>query len=63
MVCIQSKEIMFWKISWKELNFLIDKFVENGHDQDYLNSIVKENKHQATKPENTTSSNYHEYQL
>ena len=28
-------------------------FVENGHDQYYLNSINKENKHHAFKAENT----------
>ena len=45
-----------------ELNFLIDMFVENGHDRNYLNSIVKESKHQAPETENT-SSNYHGYYL
>ena len=28
-------------------------FVENGHDQNYLYSIIRENKHQALKTENT----------
>ena len=28
-------------------------FVENGHDQNYLNSIIKSKKHQAPKTENT----------
>ena len=27
-------------------------FVDNGHDRIYLNSIIKENKHQAPKTEN-----------
>ena len=35
------------------LNFLIDKFVETGHKWNYLNLIVKGNKHQAPKTENT----------
>ena len=48
---------MFWKItSDEELNFLFDIFVENGHDWDYLNSIMKENKHQAPKNENKDSN-------
>ena len=29
----------------EELNFLIDMLVENRHDQNYLSSIIKENKH------------------
>ena len=28
----------------------------NGHDQNYLNSLVKENKHQAPKTKNTDSN-------
>ena len=28
-------------------------FAENGHDRNYLNSTIKENKHQAPKTENT----------
>ena len=43
-------------------------FVENGHDRNYLNSIINENKYQAPNTENmktktATSSNYHGYQL
>ena len=34
------------------LNFLIDMFVESGHDRNYLNSLVKTNKHQAPKTKN-----------
>ena len=37
-------------------NFLIDIFIENGYDINYLNSIVKEDKYQATKTENTDNS-------
>ena len=37
----------------EELNFLTDMFVEDGHDRNHLNSLVKENKHQAPKNENT----------
>ena len=31
-------------------------FIQNRHDQNYLNSIVKENKHQAPKTENTDNN-------
>ena len=44
---------MFWKITFdEELNFFLDMLVENGHDRNYLNSIIKENKPQAPKTEN-----------
>ena len=41
----------------EEENFLIDTFVENEHNQNYLNSIGKEIEHQATKTENTDDNN------
>ena len=28
-------------------------FVDKGHDRNYLNSIIRESKHQAPKTENT----------
>ena len=31
-------------------------FVENGHDRNHLYSVIRENKHQATKTENTDSN-------
>ena len=31
-------------------------FVENGHDQNYLNSIIRENKHEPSKIEDTDSN-------
>ena len=31
-------------------------FFENGHDQNYLNSIIRENKHEASKIEDTDSN-------
>ena len=31
-------------------------FVVNEHDRNYLNSIVRENKHQAPKTENTDNN-------
>ena len=40
----------------KESSFLTDMFVENEHDQNYLNSIVQENKHQPPKTENTDNN-------
>ena len=39
-----------------ELNFFVDMFVENGHDRNHLYSVIRENKHQATKTENTDSN-------
>ena len=39
----------------EELNFLVDMFVENGHDRNYSNSIINENKHQAPNNENKDS--------
>ena len=37
----------------EELNFLVDMFVGNGHDRNHLYSIIRENKRQAPKTENT----------
>ena len=48
----RAKKLCSEKYLDKELRFLIDMFVENGHGRDYLNSIIKENKHQTTKTEN-----------
>ena len=31
-------------------------FIENGHDRNHLYSIIRENKHQAPKSENTDSN-------
>ena len=39
-----------------ELNFLVDMFVENGHDRNHLYSIIRENKHQVHKSGNTDSN-------
>ena len=43
---------MLSKYLEEELNFLIDMLVENGHERNYLNYMVNENKHQAPKTEN-----------
>ena len=40
----------------EELNFLVDMFDENGHDQNLLYSIIRENKRQTPKTENTGSN-------
>ena len=48
----RAKKLCSEKYLDKELRFLIDMFVENGPGRDYLNSIIKENKHQTTKTEN-----------
>ena len=39
-----------------ELKFFVDMLVENGHDRNHLYSIIRENKHQAPKSENTDSN-------
>ena len=36
-----------------ELKFLVDNFVEKGHDRNHLYPIMRENKHQAPKSEST----------
>ena len=40
----------------EELYFLVDMFVENEHDQNYLNSLVKEKNHQTPKTESTCNN-------
>ena len=45
----RAKKLCSEKFLDEELNFLIDMFAENRHDQNYLNSIIRENKHQAPK--------------
>ena len=49
----------------KELKFLVDMFVENGHDRNHLYSIIRENnfKDLKLKTQTATSSNYHGFQL
>ena len=49
----RAKKLCSEKYLDKELIFFIDMFVENGHDRNYLNFIIRENKHQAPKTENT----------
>ena len=48
-----SMKLCYEKYLDEELNFLVDKFVENGYDRNHLYSIIKENKRQAPKTENT----------
>ena len=51
---------MFWKISWWGIKFLYKYIFENGRDRNYLNSIIKENKHKAPKTLKTkTTSQQH----
>ena len=40
----------------EELYFLVDMFVKNGRDQNYLNSLVKEKNHQTPKTESTCNN-------
>ena len=37
----RAKKLCSEKYLDEELNFLIDMFIENGHDRNYLNSIIK----------------------
>ena len=52
----RAKKLCSEKYLDDELNFLVDMFVENGHDRNHLYSIIRENKHQAPKSENTDSN-------
>ena len=52
----RAKKLCSEKYLDEELNFLVDMFVENGHDRNHLYSVIRENKHQATKTENTDSN-------
>ena len=49
----RSKKLCSEKYFDDELNLLVDMFVENGHDRNHLYSIIRENKHQAPKSEDT----------
>ena len=52
----RAKRLCSGKYLDEDLNFLVDMFVENGHGQNYLNSIINENKHQAPNTENKDSN-------
>ena len=52
----RAKKLCSEKYLDDELNFLVDMFVENRHDRNHLYSIIRENKHQAPKYENTDSN-------
>ena len=52
----RAKRLCSGKYLDEELNFLVDIFVENGHDRNYLISIINENKHQAPNTENKDSN-------
>ena len=51
-----AKKLCSEKYLDDKLNFLADMFVENGHDQNHLYSIIQENRHQAPKYENTDNN-------
>ena len=61
----RAKKLCYEKYLDKKLNFLVNMFMENRHDRNHLYSIIRENKRQAPKTENTDSNiiNYHGYQL
>ena len=54
----RAKKLCSEKYLEEELKFLIDMFAENGRDRNYLSSIIiiKEDKYQAPKIENTHSN-------
>ena len=52
----RAKRLCSGKYLDEELNFLVDMFVENGHDRNYLNSIINENKHEARNNKNKDSN-------
>ena len=49
----RAKKLCSEKYLDEELNFLVDMFVENGHNRNHLYSIIRENKSQARKTKNT----------
>ena len=55
MFVTRAKESCSEKYLDEELNVVIDTFVENGHDRYCFNSIIRKNKHQVPKTENTGS--------
>ena len=52
----RAKKLCSEKYLDKELNFLVDMFVENELDRNRLYSLITENKRQAPKTENTDSN-------
>ena len=52
----RAKKLCSEKYLDEELNFLVDMFAENGHDQNHLYCTIRENKHQAPKSEKTDSN-------
>ena len=52
----RAKRLCSGKYLDEELHFLVDMFAENGHDGNYLNSIINENKHQGPNTENKDSN-------
>ena len=50
------KKLCSEKYLHHKLNFVVNMFVENGHNQNHLYSIIQENKHQGPKSENTDSN-------
>ena len=52
----RAKKLCYEKYLDKKLNFLVNMFMENRHDRNHLYSIIRENKRQAPKTENTDSN-------
>ena len=52
----RARKLCSGKYLDEDLNFLVDMFVENWHDRNHLYSIIRENKRQTPKTENTGSN-------
>ena len=52
----RAKKLCSEKYLDEKLNFLVDMFVENGHGRNHLYSIIRQNRRQARKTENTDSN-------
>ena len=59
----RAKKLCSEKYLDDKLNFLVDMFLENGHDQNHLYSGKTNIKNPNLKTQAATSSNYHGYQL
>ena len=52
----RAKKLCSEKYLDEKLNFLVDMFIENGHVRNHLYSIIRQNRRQAPKAENTDSN-------
>ena len=52
----RARKLCSEKCLEEELKFLVDMFVENGHDRNHLYSLIREYKRQTPNTENTDSN-------